>query len=310
LAFATKATSGIGLVAAFLILFLAGRKRESFKLIAGTAVGCLAVLGFMYVGSAGRALEVIRKCASGGYPPIGILGGGAFGLRLAWTNDHAGFLLLFVALATLVSVPRRTWKETPTILFIVFLCATIFIYAYLSEDLNHLLDLVVASVVLVIAPLAGSNASEQTEGAGFRLGLLAVIALLATGWVLRSRRDFQIHPERRDRQGAFRILGHVNSPILAENPLIPVLMGQKAYVADPYMFGVLRKQDPRFAEPLLAKMRNHEFDAIVLFHDPRTAEGRDILITAHFGADFLTELDRSYQLSAKAGENLIYRPRP
>jgi hypothetical protein len=76
------------------------------------------------------------------------------------------------------------------------------------------------------------------------------------------------------------------------------------------MFGVLRKQNPSFAEPLLTKMKNHEFSAIVLFHDPRTADGRDILITTHFGAEFLTELDRSYVLSAQAGENLIYRPRP
>lgn len=281
LAFATKATSAIGLVAGFLILFLARRKRESFKLVAGTAVGCLAVLGFMYLGSTGRALEIIRKCASGGYPPIGIFRGSAFGLRLAWTNDHAGFLLFFLVLATLLSLPRSSWKNTPTVLFVIFLGATIFIYAYLSQDENHLLDLVVASVVLAIPPLASSDEPDRAQRAGFRLGLLALIALLATGWVLRSRRDFQILPKKRDRLEAFRILHHVSSPVLAENPLIPVLLGQRAYVADPYMFGVLRKQDPSFAQPLLTKMRKHEFDAIVLFHDRQTAEGRDILITAH-----------------------------
>jgi hypothetical protein len=159
-------------------------------------------------------------------------------------------------------------------------------------------------------PFATSGPTEQAGAVSFRLGLLALVALLATGWVWEELRYIKLHPERKDRLEAFQKLDNVDPPILAENPLIPVLLGQRAYVADPFMFGVLRKQDPSFAEPLLEKIRKHEFGAIVLFHDPRTQEGREILVTTHFGEAFLTELDRSYVLSVQAGENLIYRPRP
>jgi hypothetical protein len=78
---------------------------------------------------------------------------------------------------------------------------------------------------------------------------------------------------------------------------------------DPFMFGVLRKKDPHFADPLLNKMRARVFGAVVLAHDPRTEEGQKILSDVLFGDDFLRDLNQYYSLSSQAGENLIYLPR-
>jgi hypothetical protein len=312
LAFATKATSEFALGAAVVALFLAGKKADSGKILGLTLVGFIAVLGVMYVGSAGRALNVIRECACAGYPPLGLFRGGEILLRTAWAHDQAGFLTLLLALATLVSLPARAWKETTAVLFLLTLCGTVFIFGYLAQDSNHLLDLDVASVLLVISALAGIREDAPSlagEGSRFRLALLAFVVLLSVGWTTINLRHAERRPLRKNRIEVVRRLEGVHGPVLAENPLLPVLLHQKVYMLDPFMFGVLRKQDPKFAEPLLSKVRGRDLSAIVLSHDPRTAEGREFLSTVLFGEDFLKALDQYYSLSGEAGDNLIYLPR-
>ena len=39
-------------------------------------------------------------------------------------------------------------------------------------------------------------------------------------------------------------------PVLCENPVLPVLAGQHAYMLDPYMFAILGEKDPAFAADL------------------------------------------------------------
>jgi hypothetical protein len=314
LAFATKATAEFGLGAAVISLFLAGKKWDAGKTLSATIAGFLLVLGVMYVGSAGRALAVIRECASAGYPPLGLLRGTQLFLKTSWNHDQAGFLLILLALATLVTLPARTWKETPAVLFLVTLGGTIFIYSYLSQDTNHLLDMDVACVLLLFSALANAGAREDTRITGdqslkFRLALLAFVVALSVGWMVNKFETSEKRPRRRDRVEALRRLEPVRGPVLAEDPLLPVLMHQETYMLDPFMFGVLRKKDPNYAYPFLTKIRERGFGAIVLFHDPRTSEGRELLSSVTFGEDFLKELDQYYFLSAKAGENLIYLPR-
>ena len=313
LAFAAKATAEFGLGSAVVLLFLAGKKWGAGKTLGATTLGLLAVLGVMYAGSAGRALTVIRECASAGYPQLGILRGSVLFFRTCWGQDQGGFLLLLLALATLVTLPVRTWRTTPVVLFVLTLAGTLFIFSYLSQDANHLLDLDVASVLLVTSALATAGAGEDVPNPGgppkFRMALLAVVVAISVGWIVNRFGDSERRPRRRDRVEAMRRLEKVPGPILAENPLLAVLLRQKAYMLDPFMFGVLRQKNPRFSEPLLRRIRDREFGAIVLFHDPKTAEGREFLRAVLFGDDFLRELEEHYSLTVQAGENLIYTPR-
>jgi hypothetical protein len=311
LAFASKATAEFALGAAVVALFLAGKKWQAGKVLLLTVVGFLCVLGLMQLGSAGRALRVIRECASAGYPPLGLLRGGELFLRTLWVQDQGGFLLFLLALGTLVSLPARAWKQLPAVLFILTLGGTVFIFSYLSQDANHLLDLSIASVVLVISPLASAreHAPSPAMDHRFRLGLLAFVVLLSLGWITTKLRHGETRPLHRNRIEAVRRLEHVQGPVLAENPLVPVLLHQKVYMLDPFMFGALRKNNPKFADPMLTKLRDREFGAIVLAHDPRTEEGRELLGSVVFGYDFLKDLDQYYSLSGQVGDNLIYFPR-
>ena len=63
-------------------------------------------------------------------------------------------------------------------------------------------------------------------------------------------------------------IGPTNNPIVSENPIIPVLAGQRPYVLDPWMVRLLRKHAPGFEEPLLERLRNRTFSAVVLSADP------------------------------------------
>src|SRR5262249_49783617 len=142
-------------------------------------------------------------------------------------------------------------------------------------------------------------AGEEVGGddSALRISLMTLVVLLAIGAAWRDLNYIRKHPQKADRAEGIRRLTGVKTPILAEDPLLPVAMNQKAYMLDPFMYRVLQMKDSRLRQTLEDKLQKREFGAIVLFDDPRTPGGRDLFRSANFGEDFLSELENSYQLS-------------
>ena len=115
------------------------------------------------------------------------------------------------------------------------------------------------------------------------------------------------HPHQFQR--VVEVIGPTNDPILSENPIIPVLAGQHPYVLDPWMVRLLRTRAPGFEAPLLERLRNRAFSAVVLTADPAQQVVRWWYDTVSFGPGFVPALIENYRLAKVIDHDWIYLPK-
>src|SRR5271157_4627546 len=150
---------------------------------------------------------------------------------------------------------------------------------------NHLVDVQIAAIVLFSTWLAkGANARQKQFGI-YALALATVLAAIPLIHKLKVwDRRFQPHRFQR----VIILIGDTHKPILAENPIIPVLAGQIPYVLDPWMLRMLRERIPNFGDPLLEGLRHQAFGAVVLSGaNAQTSRARAWYKWSHFGPGFL-----------------------
>lgn len=302
LAFATKETTVFGLTAVFLSFLLTGGKKIAWRLLAFTAAGYAVVLGAMYFGSHGRAFEVLRLTAAAGVSIHRIVNS-----PVELVDDLSGYLgeamLLAFGLATCLATPLPKLARIPPLLFLLTAAATCLILSSEGTTSNHLIDLHVAAAVLLIS-WAASDEARLDLG----VGALAAVCLIAWfGFLLQRGRDSV--PVRAQLQEVVQSIGKTDAPILAENPLVPVVAGQQPYLLDAFLFRVIREKDPSFADPLWRMLQEKRFSAVVLINDPDSEEGRTWYSTAHFGKGFVEHLKRDYERVGTPGDQFLYMPR-
>lgn len=304
LAFFAKPTTLFGLAAVFFCFLFTGRSRQAWKLLALTAAGFLVVLGGMQLASGGRVFEIMRACAYGGGRLRDILSG-PFRVGLVTLDEEPGSAaFLVLGLAAFAAQPGRRKLEIPPLLLLATALATTFILSSPGTFGNHLLDLHIAALVMFVAALFQNK--EKTE---FGLSALGFAALLALVPLKKDYINWDGFQRRNAWTKELQLIAQDRRPILAENPLLPILAGQRPYVIDPFMFRVLRQRDPSFAEPMWVAIRNRSFSAIVLVVDPHSEFGKTWYTNTHFGEGFIPLVESNYQLVARTEEAFVYFPR-
>jgi hypothetical protein len=218
-------------------------------------------------------------------------------------------LVLFAALALLVLVfvilSRKVWHDLPALLLIATLAMTVMIFGSPGTAANHLLDVQVASVILLATWIANSPSWPQKQLSVYGLGLLTLIAAIP---LLQHIRTWNAWYRPHQFQRVIEVIGPASGPILSENPVIPALAGQYPYVLDPWMVQLLQKRRVGFAEPLLDRLRNRSFSAVVLSADPAHENVRRWYDTVSFGPGFTPVLLENYKLSIVIDKDWIYVP--
>jgi hypothetical protein len=308
LAFAAKFTSVFGVAAVFLSWILARRFKDAIELVLATGVGYALVLGGMYLGSHGRVFGIFRACAAADSSMVFML---QAPLHTVLIQMQDPVTLLFLVPAVVFGL-RAFWGQQAHIIPMYFMFAaliTIVIFGSPGTELNHLIDLQVASVLLFVLSIA--RVPEFLEPG---TGLLAMSLFISC---FPSARDFHgdfLRP--RLRLDAERILaslpttGDNSEPLLAENPLLVLKAGKTPYLLDPFMFRVFVGNHPELGHDLWDRIKKRGFPVILLEHDPRTPEGKVWYIDMHFGGEFLEDLNANYDFSHNINEILVYLPKP
>lgn len=304
LAFATKVTTVSGLGAGVLWLWTTGKRSSATTLLLMTAGGMAAVLGAMYIGSHGVVFDVMRSSASGGASAADIL---QAPMTLARQARRVPETLAFVQLgcaALLVLLFRsKPWQNPAVLFFLCVLAVTTVIFGSPGTDTNHLLDLHVASVVLVASLLVPGGMSYSDFG-----GAALVVAALAASLSLVSGLANAKSEQRRGRIAeALALIPDRTRPILAQNPLVAVAGGRRAYLLDPFMIRLNVQKDPAFGEPLWRAIRNQEFAAVVFERDP---DGARELYKVILGERFVDEVEQNYVATGSVGLRTVFLPRP
>jgi hypothetical protein len=305
LAFAAKITAVAGLAGAVLWFWLSGRRRTAAGVLLASVAGMALVAGVIYVGSHGVALDVLRVSASGGATARDIL---RAPLTLAKQARRVPETLVFIQLGCaaflLVLFQRKTITDLPMLYFGGVLAVTTVIFGSPGTDTNHLLDLHVASVVLIASWLTVRGLDDFGRAA-------LLVAVLAAGLSLGSGLVNAASEQRRGRfADVLKLIPDTSRPILAQNPLLPVVAGQRAYLLDPFLIRVMAERHAALVEPLWNDFRDQKFAAVVLESDPRDERARSLYRSAILGQRFLEEMERNYEVAGAVGARTVYLPRP
>ena len=304
LAFAVKETTVFGVAAVCLAFLLNKQTRSALRLLKLTAIGYGLVLAGTYIGSGGRALELFRLTAAGGIGLRSMLLSPSM-LVDAMRGDFGETILLGVATAALLTSGARNLRRIPALLFLCTLAVTVVIFSSEGIAENHLIDLHVAAVVLVIDWAVQADLLKFGISTSTIAGLIVCLALVADA----EQGSPDTVPNRAQLEQVVRAIGNVDRPILAETPLLPILAGQQPYLLDAFSFRIMVEKKPSLAEPMWQMLHEHGFAAVVLLHNADSDEGRDFYAGTHFGSAFMERLERSYKLAGTPGGKYLYLPR-
>ncbi len=305
LAFSAKITAVYGMLAVTAFFLAARRWREAAQLAAATAAGyALVILVSAYL-SDGRILEGLFSFGYKEFDSAVLLASPMLTYKMIRQDATLAPLLVLAVAVSLVSL-RDSLRELTSLLLACTLLVTVVIFAMPGTDYNHLIDLYVATVVLLIAHLAASRI-ELRHGVAF----LTLMALLATTemawhfklWTPTDQKSLLQHLERTVSPSIAK-----DRPLLSTNPMLPVMRGELPFMADPFSFAALRHAYPDLEIDLHRRLAGRQFGAIVLHWNVSLPGGR-AKADAWFGEGFTDTLYRHYEPIPEPSDHSVFVPR-
>jgi hypothetical protein len=199
------------------------------------------------------------------------------------------------------------------------------IYTDVGAGANQLLD------VTVLTALAAGNFAARLETTDPR-SPMAIVLAVAVVWGTGSGVVLDLVPDvRRTVEGAR--LGYPLHPLtgrigprdefLSEDPYVPLSLGRKPVVLDPFMLRRLDLVDPEAVDDLIGRIERQEF-AYIATIEPLNAEDGPVAAADegekwandywwdqfHFGLRVVTAMRRMYVLEGIVDEYYLYRPAP
>jgi hypothetical protein len=319
----TKFTAGFAL-ATIVLWLVRGRQWALAATLVASTVGLLIVaLTLVYGLSAGRFVESFRVCATGGLNAAYAWKFPFWFVRVIAQDPF--FLAIFAAaVASGFRRFRRNGGDLLSSYFVVTTLGTIALFSSPGTDSNHLIDLLVASTVLI--------AVELTQG-GCGRGTLWTAALFAGAVVVTwlpgvpSVRHFLIEKGQPTLAAVAEIQRRLpaggTQRLLSENPFLPIALGQRPEVMDCFSLRLLTSRDQQARADFFTKLTSRHYTAVVLIDwSGATVAGLPSALAnhtspgagqfygnVHFPAGFLEVLQQNYRLSFSVPPFVVFEPR-
>ena len=324
-AFLTKFTALLGAVAVCAWLIRRGERRQAVALAALLAALAAGALALIQWASDGRALASFRAVASGGARPGYALGAPLWFLLVA-LQDPVFLIIVAVAAVYAAALVRNARVSFPVGYFLLAAAGTLAIFTSPGTDSNHFTDLLGAAVLLLGWQLT-FEAGPPSPRPAVALAV-ALAGLTALTWVpgmisIKSLIEKGGRPERWKVAAIVQALGPQRHDLLSENPILPVMAGQRPRVLDPFNLRLLARERPDVAAEFTRRMSDASFGAVVLVdftgsdraHIPAAlractaSDGDRCYGGVVFPPGFLDLLEREYVLRFVERPFVVYEPR-
>jgi hypothetical protein len=171
----------------------------------------------------------------------------------------------------------------------------------------------VVLTVLVVGELAGRSRSHALAAVAVPAALAVVLL-----WVTVTGLVVTVGPDAREALGMLRgsqlysrqpLSGQATptTRLLSEDPYVPVSLGQRPVVLDPFMLRRLQDRDSAAVRRLVERIRAREFELVVLV-EPLQPLDREWWRDMHFGTPVTRALADAYTDSGRAQGYYLYRP--
>jgi hypothetical protein len=308
-AFMTKITCVYAPATGMLALLLVGRRRAAARLAAITALGAVVVVAGVNIASNGRAVESFRACALAGSTLSTLLSPVAITrtLHLIGVSHLLTAVFLLASVAFVLSVRAR--QPLPALYFLTAAAVTGVIFTSPGTTItSHIVDGYVAAIVLITATIASHTGPIRTLG---NVALITVAVWAAAQNVVLVAGMIKDGVVRERQEGSRQLVARLQDcggSILAESPLIPILVNHRPVVLDPFGFRVVAINNPAVLDDLTARLRRREFTCVVLEHDPTVPAGYGWYANVNFGETVRDTLLQTYSFDGMVGGERFYRP--
>lgn len=299
-------------VAIVLWLLLYHRERLLLFAIALAASG-IVVLATFTVASDGRMLTNLLGLGGAGLSVTGVVKAPLKGVELLAQYAQATLMLLPVLLLGLLFVRR---DARPTIFQVGLLAATgilLVAMADVGSDYNHLLDVVV--LVPIVTFEVVRNLARRVTDSRLVWSFLAVTILVGSATALAVNAGSSLaatlglpgasQSATYDPQPFANELRAADS-VLAEDPYLNLSRGERPIVLDAFMLLRIGQRDPGIVEPLLVRIRDRGFDAIVVSKEVARPEAVGWFEDFAFGLPVYEAIRDNYRVCSVSGGSFLY----
>jgi hypothetical protein len=261
----------------------------------------------------GRIFDNVVGLSGAGVQGVGSLLRAPYVLLQLLVGQATGAWVLLPAAAVAGWLALR--ERRASIWLVALICALgvlLVVLVDIGTGWNQLIDPVVL-VVLVVGELAGRSWRGPAAGAvpavavlllWVNLGALAVTVVPDLQPALASLRG-----GADDAYGRRPLAGRATAAtrLLSEDPYVPVSLGQRPVVLDPFMLLRIGRRDPAAAQRLVDRIHAHEFELIVLV-EPLQPVDRSWWRDMHLGAGVAEAVADAYVPDGTAQGYYLYRP--
>jgi hypothetical protein len=297
LAMASKLTSLFGVSAA--IIWLTTKKQFRAAVLLGVIFALFVLaLAFLFQWlSQGRMLSVLAACATGGGSSSELTSAPTiFSGELYRFDPDAGRFWILALMAIFVS---RQAKSLPGLLLLVTTPGTIAIFGSPGTDLNHFVDMQIASILCIAVCLQGAKSG--------RVIVAGMVILLTIAAAFSSLKEVGRINQQARKDHVAAVLAMVQNdgsgPLLSDDPLLPLLAGERPYLSDCFMFRVITARDPAIGGQLWRDLAERKFRAVIL---SPVGGPTELQHPGSFGEEAISHVMDGYKLVKQEGRFLIF----
>ena len=282
-------------------VWLLRRRAQLGTFLLSYATAATLLLGGVELATDGRLSDNVLGLAGAGSDGAAGLLTAPYRVLRVLVDDAPSLLLLLLLAAWALWRARRSWS-----LYDLSLLAAAAVLVVVFSDRgvgsNQLVDVAAMSALVVGARTSGPWVPA----------VLPVV--LAVGLVLSLA--LTVGPDLRRAAGGTPELsaglldGLVgpDTPVLSEDPYVPVRAGQRPVVLDPFMLRALGERDPAALDPLVADIAAGRFAYVVLV-EPLEPVDRWWWREVHLGPRVAAAIAERYELGRTVGRYLVHVPR-
>lgn len=319
----TKFTT-IGGLAIVVLFFLIQKKNASaIYLTLLTALPTVILVFGVNAWSHGKALASFQACALGGFNLTYALKTPLWFLTVIVQDP---FFLALLGLAIYLAAMTLTvqWKSFITLYFSFTLVSTFFIFSSPGTDSNHLIDLLIACILVTASQFQTHQKFSSVYNLYFLFTVIGILFMWIPGTLsIKDHIEPVGRPTRATIQTLASKLGPESKNILSENPLVPLLVKQRPFVLDAFSLRLLTQKSPAIHDDFIRKIEDHFFETIILLDwsgapldqletamEKHSSLGVDRFYgEVHFPPGFLELMKRHYSLSFVERPFVIYEPK-
>jgi len=298
-----KITSGFGIAAVVIWLWFNRGKRDAVRYASIFSIFIAFFVIIIQAASSGRFLNIFSLLAAGGTTIIKFVKLPFNFISCIASTDPGSLVILITALTIMVYKGRDIIRSKYALYMAATLTITLFIFG--SEGIvgNHLIDIHIASVLVIAAFI-----SEYRIETGLVIKCSFIVLIIASTLNAHSlKQDLKKHPLLASMRHTAGLVDH-NKSMISENPWLPIIMGRHVYMLDPWMLRLIDIKKPVLIESFYKRLDSGGFDCIVFDQDPDAPWIPDWFDYSHFGRNFMNHLFKHYSFRESHGLYHIYIP--